>query len=75
MLPSAPLGAQWLTYRTPGHPAWPTASRISPAPEPRTREGKQDLSGLWRRIDSEYAENIAADLKPLGLLRAGTALA
>ena len=61
---SAPLGAQWLTYRTPGIPRLAEGKPHLAAPAPRTRDGKPDLSGLWQRIESKYAENIAADLKP-----------
>ena len=63
-LSSAPLGAQWLTYRTPGLPRMAGGKPNLAAPAPRTRDGKPDLSGLWRRIESKYAENVAADLKP-----------
>ena len=61
---SAPLGAQWLTYRTPGLPRLADGKPNLAVPAPRTPEGKPDLSGLWQRIESKYAENLAADLKP-----------
>jgi hypothetical protein len=61
---SAPLGAQWLAYRTPGLPRLSDGEPNLAAPAPRTPGGKPDLSGLWQRIESKYAENIAADLKP-----------
>jgi hypothetical protein len=64
ILLSAPLEAQWLTYRTPGLPRLADSKPNLAAPAPRTPEGKPDLSGLWQRIESKYAENIAADLKP-----------
>ena len=60
---TAPLGAQWLTYRTVGLPRLADGKPNLAAPAPRTPEGKPDLSGLWQRIESKYAENIAADLK------------
>jgi hypothetical protein len=61
---SAPLGAQWLTYRTLGLPRLPDGKPNLAAPAPRTPEGKPDLSGLWQRIESKYGEDIAADLRP-----------
>jgi hypothetical protein len=61
---SAPLGAQWLAYRTPGLPRLSDGEPNLAAPAPRTPGGKPDLSGLWQRVESKYAENIAADLKP-----------
>ncbi|HEV2198284.1 MAG TPA: hypothetical protein VGR73_00575 [Bryobacteraceae bacterium] len=61
---SAPLGAQWLNHATPGIPRTADGKPNLTAPAPHTPDGKPDLSGLWQRIESPYAENIAADLKP-----------
>ena len=59
-----PLGAQWLHFRTPGIPRLTGGKPNLTAAAPRTPDGKPDLSGLWQRVESKYAENIAADLKP-----------
>ena len=45
---SAPLAAQWLTYKTPGIPRTPDGKPNLSAPAPRTADGKPDLSGIWR---------------------------
>jgi hypothetical protein len=65
VLLSAPLTAQWLTYKTPGVPRTPDGKPNLSAPAPRTADGKPDLSGVWRGPrTSVYTQNIAADLKP-----------
>ena len=61
---AVPLAAQWLNYPTPGVPRTADGKPHLSAPAPRTADGKPDLSGLWQRIESQYSENIAADLKP-----------
>lgn len=62
---SAPLAAQWLTYKTPGIPRTLDGKPNLSAPAPRTADGKPDLSGIWRAPRaSVYMQNIAADLKP-----------
>src|ERR1700757_4281626 len=62
---SAPLAAQWLTYKTPGIPRTPDGKPNLSAPSPRTADGKPDLSGIWRApMGSKYTQNIALDLKP-----------
>lgn len=61
---SAPLGAQWLHYPTPGIPRTADGKPNLAAPAPRTTDGKPDLSGLWNKISPKYARNIAADLDP-----------
>jgi hypothetical protein len=55
---SAPLGAQWLSYPTPGLPRTPDGKPNLTAPEPRTADGKPDLSGLWRLNGFGYSFNI-----------------
>src|SRR5215471_13245707 len=62
---SAPLAAQWLTYKTPGIPRTADGKPNLSASAPRTADGKPDLSGIWRAPRaSVYMQNIAADLKP-----------
>ena len=59
-----PLYAQWLHLPMPDIPRTTDGNPNLTAAVPRTPDGKPDLSGLWQRIESKYAENIAADLKP-----------
>ena len=40
------LGAQWLSFRTPGIPRTAEGKPNLSAPTPRTPDGKPDLSGL-----------------------------
>ncbi len=61
---TAPLGAQWLKYPTPGIPRTADGKPNLTAPAPRTADGKPDLSGMWQRISLKYERNVAADLKP-----------
>ena len=43
---SAPVGAQWVNYKTPGIPRLPDGKANLSAPAPRTPDGKPDLSGV-----------------------------
>jgi len=61
---SAPLGAQWITLRTPGIPRTPDGKPDMSAPAPKTADGKPDLSGIWTMNAGRYAMNVVADLKP-----------
>jgi len=61
---TTPLAAQWLHYPTPGIPRAADGKPNLAAPAPRTTDGRPDLSGLWQRIETPYAENAVADLKP-----------
>jgi hypothetical protein len=45
---SAPAGAQWIGYPTPGIPRLPDGKPNLSAPTPRTADGKPDLSGIWQ---------------------------
>lgn len=40
--------AQWIDYKTPGLPRAADGTVIMTAPRPTTREGKPDLTGMWR---------------------------
>ena len=48
---SAPLGAQWFKYRTPGVPRTPNGEVNLSAATPRLASGKPDLSGVWMTAD------------------------
>jgi hypothetical protein len=45
---TAPLGAQWLNYPTPGVPKAANGKPNLNAPAPKTADGKPDFSGIWR---------------------------
>jgi hypothetical protein len=45
---SAPLGAQWLNYPTPGVPKAANGKPNLSAPAPKTADGKPDFSGMWQ---------------------------
>lgn len=64
---SAPAGAQWINYKTPGVPRLPDGSPNLSAPPPRTADGTPDLSGVWqsgRAADYGYDADITRTLKP-----------
>ena len=74
-LASAGVGAQWLTYPTPGIPRLPDGKPNLNAPAPRTVDGKPDLSGIWRSDvpprspgNPDYFFDLAKDLPPAAVV-------
>ena len=55
---TAPAGAQWLNYPTPGIPRTADGKPNLSAPTPRTADGTPDLSGMWRIDGLGSATNI-----------------
>src|SRR3989454_2119953 len=52
---------QWVNVPLPNTPRLPNGKPNLTAPVPKTREGKPDLTGIWRAADGKYLQNIAAD--------------
>ena len=68
---SAPTGAQWIDYKTPGVPRLPDGKPNLAAPAPRTADGKPDLSGIWqagRAGEYGYDYDVTQNLQPGDLL-------
>jgi hypothetical protein len=75
---AAPIGAQWLNYRSPDVPRTKDGKANLSARAPKTADGRPDLSGIWQaapdprgkpegvenEIFPRYFTNIAKDLKP-----------
>src|SRR2546425_12896383 len=55
------LFAQWVNVPLPNTPRLPNGKPNLTAPVPKTREGKPDLTGIWRAVDGKYLQNIAVD--------------
>jgi len=49
---AAPLGAQWLDFKTPGIPRTADGTPDLSAPAPKMPDGKPDLSGVWEHLNS-----------------------
>jgi hypothetical protein len=62
LLPIA-VCAQWLSFRTPGIPRTPDGKPNLTAPAPPMRDGKPDLSGLWRLGPNFYWLDLIQDVK------------
>jgi hypothetical protein len=60
---TAPLFAQWPSYRASGVPRVADGKVDLAAPAPRAADGRPDLSGVWESAP-EYFYNLANDLKP-----------
>jgi hypothetical protein len=61
LMSASPLGAQWLTYPTPGLPRTADGKPDLHARTPHTSDGKPDLSGIWRLNGLGYSFNIFGD--------------
>ena len=68
-----PVCAQWLKLRTPGIPRTSDGKPDLTAPTPPMRDGRPDLSGLWRLgADSPlYSVNVIRDVKDETIFKPG----
>lgn len=55
--------AQWLNLRTPGIPRTADGKPNLTAPAPPMRDGKPDLSGLWRLAGTPYGFDLVQEVK------------
>ena len=58
----AVLLGQWVNLRLPNTPRNADGNPNLTAPAPKTKDGKPDLSGVWRIADGRYLQNIATDV-------------
>jgi hypothetical protein len=64
---SGSVGAQWLTYPTPGIPRLPNGAPNFSAPVPMTVEGRPDISGLWK-ASANYVSDLVVRAKVEGVV-------
>jgi hypothetical protein len=61
---SAGLSAQWTDHPTPGIPRTPTGQANLTAPAPKMRDGRTDLSGVWRPLLDPNVKGTNGELLP-----------
>ena len=66
---SAPLGAQWLDWKTPGIPRTADGQPNLSAPAPRTADGKPDFSGVWQPDVNPYRFDVIQNLEDEAIFR------
>jgi hypothetical protein len=62
---SEPVHAQWTKVPAAKIPRAADGRPDLASPAPRLPNGRPDLSGIWEPNGNKYAQNIAADLKPM----------
>jgi hypothetical protein len=61
LLLAGTASAQWVDVPLPGVPRNADGKPNLGAPTPKTRDGKTDLTGVWKNLDGKYLNNLAAD--------------
>lgn len=59
-----PAVAQWPQAKLLHAPRLASGELNIDAPAPKTAEGRADLSGIWKPVETRYSADLAADLKP-----------